>query len=230
MSSFVELVTAGLSDLDAEAGDAVSLGSPALAEECARFLEELSAHATRANLVGTTNPKRMVDELLIDSLRVVPVLADAGAVPSVVVDIGSGAGIPGIPLLLHYADAAGVLVEPRMKRAMFLKHALRATTIGGRAAVRRTRWEDAEIGHAVTSGSTLWVSRAVFQPEEWLERAAREASDGDIVAVWLNEGSPLIAEHCPAPGLNRLGAHMYTLADGRERVVVVWRAGHADST
>jgi len=40
-------------------------------------------------------------------------------------DIGSGMGVPGIPLLLHRQDTSGVLVDRRLKRSEFLRHVVR---------------------------------------------------------------------------------------------------------
>ncbi|WP_432575113.1 16S rRNA (guanine(527)-N(7))-methyltransferase RsmG [Kineococcus sp. SYSU DK005] len=59
-----------------------------------------------------------------------------------VVDVGSGAGLPGIPLALARPDLHVQLVEPLERRYTFLREVIRATGLGDRVAVARGRAED----------------------------------------------------------------------------------------
>ncbi len=84
-----------------------------------RFLDELQ-HWTRAiSLVGEGRSHREgLDALYRESLLFLPFLPPG----SRVVDVGSGAGFPGIPLAIERPDLHLVLIEPRSRRAAFLRH------------------------------------------------------------------------------------------------------------
>jgi 16S rRNA (guanine527-N7)-methyltransferase len=68
-------------------------------------------------LLGPREPARIWDRHLLNSAAMAP-LIPAGAT---VVDLGSGAGLPGIPLLLARPDLNMTLVEPMRRRAEFLR-------------------------------------------------------------------------------------------------------------
>lgn len=64
-----------------------------------------------------------------------------GPPPDSTVDLGSGGGVPGLPLALAWPAAAWVLVEANGRRARFLVHAVRALGIDDRVRVRAERAE-----------------------------------------------------------------------------------------
>ncbi len=68
------------------------------------------------NLTAVRDPLEMISRHLLDSLAVLPFL-EAGRVA----DIGSGAGLPGIPLAICRPDQVVTLVEPASKRVAFLR-------------------------------------------------------------------------------------------------------------
>ncbi len=65
-----------------------------------------------------------------------PQIADTGAL----LDIGSGAGLPGVPLLIARPGWRGVLLEPRQKRWAFLRLVVRE--LGLECTVERSRYQD----------------------------------------------------------------------------------------
>ncbi|MDR7928671.1 16S rRNA (guanine(527)-N(7))-methyltransferase RsmG [Acidithiobacillus thiooxidans] len=71
------------------------------------------------NLTAVRDPLEMISRHLLDSLAALPFL-DAGRVA----DIGSGAGLPGIPLAICRPAQAFTLVEPAGKRVAFLRSVL----------------------------------------------------------------------------------------------------------
>ena len=73
-------------------------------------------------LVGSADPDWVVDHILLDSLLFVRVLP-----PGVrrVLDVGSGAGVPGVPIKIVLADTAVTLLEARAKRVSFLSAVVR---------------------------------------------------------------------------------------------------------
>ena len=142
-------------------------------------------HGRRTNLIGTFDPARIAEELVADSLQLLHLL-DRERFE--VIDVGSGAGVPGLILAAAHAPTArSLLIEPRQKRAMFLRHAVRALGAAEIIQIRCARLEDLDATALERDAARLWVSRAVFAPERWLDVVAEHAQTGDHCAVWCNE-------------------------------------------
>ncbi len=98
------------------------------------FLGLLGRWGRVCDLTASLPAHDLVRDHVLESLAGVP-WVPAG----VVVDVGSGAGFPAIPILLARRDVHGVLVEPRARRWAFLKEVVRE--LGLDAEVRRGRVE-----------------------------------------------------------------------------------------
>jgi 16S rRNA (guanine527-N7)-methyltransferase len=95
------------------------------------YVDELLAWQHHSRLVGSADPTWIVENLLLDSLLFLRFVAGQNGR---VLDLGSGAGVPGIPLKIVAPSLSFCLVEARRKRASFLA-----------AAVRRLGWTDVEV-------------------------------------------------------------------------------------
>lgn len=84
------------------------------------FARLLLETALPRGFIGAGDAGRLEERHIADSLRAVPPLADAAHV----YDLGSGAGIPGIPLAIAMPRATFILVEPARRRAAFLELAV----------------------------------------------------------------------------------------------------------
>ena len=89
--------------------------SPIQTEAFSHYLSLLLFWSTRLNLTAIRDEELVVRLHFVDSLSVVPLLRRDGSL----LDIGSGAGVPGIPIKLVLPDKSVYLVEPRRKRANF---------------------------------------------------------------------------------------------------------------
>jgi 16S rRNA (guanine527-N7)-methyltransferase len=98
----------------------LSLSAEALVS-VSRYLAELDRWRRRINLTGSLSARELVSHALESALA-----AKLIAHGERVVDIGSGAGLPGMVLAIARPDLALTLVEPRQKRAAFLRHVARA--------------------------------------------------------------------------------------------------------
>jgi 16S rRNA (guanine527-N7)-methyltransferase len=95
-------------------------------------------------LVGRADPRWIVDELLVDSLLFSYFLPGPTAR---VLDFGSGAGVPGLPLRIVAPRLSVTLLESRRKRASFLSNALRALDLANDVRLVAGRAEDV-LAHA----------------------------------------------------------------------------------
>ncbi len=104
-----------------ESGAAV-LGVPLVASARDRLLQyvELLRRWNRVyNLTAVTAPADIVSRHLLDSLAAEPYVVGGS-----LIDLGSGAGLPGIPLAVARPDLAVSLLDSRNKRVRFLVHAI----------------------------------------------------------------------------------------------------------
>ena len=100
------------------------------------YLETLLVWRRRTSLVATAEPIEVVHRHLADSLALAPF------VPSntIVADLGSGAGLPGVPLAIACTDSEVLLIEPRRKRVNFLQEVVRVAAVDNASVVPR-RWQ-----------------------------------------------------------------------------------------
>jgi 16S rRNA (guanine527-N7)-methyltransferase len=112
--------------LDALASGAASILARPLTggelESFGKYLKLIQKWQKAQRLVGSTEPQWIVDNLFLDSLLFVRALP-----PRVtsLADVGSGAGLPGIPLKIARPDIRVSLIESRAKRASFLSAVIR---------------------------------------------------------------------------------------------------------
>jgi 16S rRNA (guanine527-N7)-methyltransferase len=95
------------------------------ATRMATYAELLLAWNQRMNLVGARNLLQLM-ELIQDSWHLADFLTAWGYMPALSLDLGAGSGLPGIPLRIFWQHGVYVLVEPRHKRSIFLRHATAA--------------------------------------------------------------------------------------------------------
>jgi len=89
------------------------------------FLDELVRWNQKMNLTGIRSKAGLVQELLLDSLLPGPYLPETGSF----LDVGSGSGFPAIPLKILKPLLITRLVEPKKKKASFLRQVIRLTSL-----------------------------------------------------------------------------------------------------
>jgi len=90
-------------------------------EQLTAYLALLAKWNKTYNLTAIREPHRMVTHHLLDALAVVPHLpANAGLR---ILDVGSGGGVPGVPLAIARPDARVIMVDSNHKKAAFLMQA-----------------------------------------------------------------------------------------------------------
>src|SRR5215210_8029977 len=106
-----------------------------------RLLEfvRLLASYDRANVIGTKDPTQIMIDHVLDSLSCF--LHEPLFHARRLADVGSGGGLPGIPIKIVRPDLATTLVESTGKKARFLQHAVDGLSLRG-VEVANTRVED----------------------------------------------------------------------------------------
>ena len=104
---------------------------------------------------GLVGP-REVDRMWVRHINNSAVLEEAVPKGASVIDVGSGAGLPGIPLAIVRPDLQVTLLEPLQRRAEFLQEVVTDLGLGARVSVLRSRAED-----ATTLSADVVTSRAV---------------------------------------------------------------------
>ena len=143
------------------------------AEKMGRYLDLLLQFNQAMNLIGPLSREEVVDQLLLDSL-----IATAARRPQgPILDVGCGAGLPGIPIKIVFPDCPLSLVEPRRKRSTFLK-----------IATHRLNLSDVEVFHGRIEefdgqGFDTVISKAFQAPTTWLETARPFITDDGAVIV-----------------------------------------------
>ena len=137
---------------------------PAGVERLLAYLAELMKWSRRVNLVARDTPETQVVEThFLDSLTLLPFLDGAGEVH--LLDVGSGAGFPGLALACVRPDARFTLCEPRQKRVSFLRHVVRTLglanveVVADRVEAQASAWQ---------GRFTHITSRAVAEPAAFL--------------------------------------------------------------
>ena len=111
---------------------------PSVALRIKRYIDILSGRGIDWGLLGPREAPRLFDRHVLNSVA----LADLIPRGVRVVDVGSGAGLPGIPLAIVRPDLEVTLLEPLLRRFTFLELAVDELGLGPRVDVVRGRAED----------------------------------------------------------------------------------------
>lgn len=120
---------------------AASLGVTMSEEGLAGLVALAESFVTKGRERGVTalsEPSEVVRELILDSLAAAPRLPEGARLA----DLGTGGGVPGIPLALVRPDLHVLLVESLNRKADWLREQVGALGLGDRVAVHQVRSED----------------------------------------------------------------------------------------
>jgi 16S rRNA (guanine527-N7)-methyltransferase len=150
----------------------------------ARHVDLLLRWNKSINLTSITDPAEVVEKHVLDSLALVP-LVPAGTL----LDAGSGAGFPGIPVRIARPDVELVLVDSVQKKVAFLKSAIAELRLSGTRAVAVRLRGDPGSEHLPRVHAA--VARALAEPAAWLELAEPYVLPGGVVFCMLGPSDPL---------------------------------------
>ena len=226
--------------LDTLRAEAERLALPLDSEALARFgryLELLAAWRERAGLTAITDPDEVQRRHFGEALALLVALRGAGVLtaggPSQVVDIGTGAGFPGLPMRIAEPALQLTLVEANARRCRFLEAVSSALGLDG-VRVVQARAEDAGRDPELRGRFDVAVARALAPLPVLAEYAVPLLRDGGVLAA--PKGSRVVDELAEAGGaIAALGATVEAVAPlplapetVPQQVVLVKRSGPLD--
>lgn len=209
MDNLAAAITVGMTEL--------GWTDTAAAGRLARFLDRL-AHWNRIyNLTAVRDPVSMVSRHILDSLAIAPWLCGHR-----ILDVGSGAGLPGIPLAITHPALHFYLVDSNGKRTRFMTQ-MQAELALDNITVCQTRIED----YHPEQAADCVVARAFAPAERLLALTARLcAPDGRILIMQGTVDEP------PAlpDGWHPSGPHRLRIPglDAERSLLVLTRTGSPD--
>ncbi len=168
------------------------------------WVEELLKWNPRVNLTAVTQPLEVVEKHLLDSLAVLPEVAGATSL----LDLGAGAGLPGIPLAVALPSLGVTLVDAVNKKVAFIKQAAAKLGLAPRVRAVHVRADGKPEAEGLTRAEVV-IARALMDLEQWVPFALPYlAPKGRLVAM--------LARPPTEQALESLGAaHGMVLASSR---------------
>jgi 16S rRNA (guanine527-N7)-methyltransferase len=179
------------------------------ADRIAQYVDILATRGVRYGLLGPREASRIWERHILNSAALSQLIEPG----STVIDVGSGAGLPGIPLAVLRADLRITLLEPLLRRFTFLVEALSELELTERVDVVRARAEH----H--TGRYDVVVARAVAPLDRligWCNPLRRPGGvllglKGQNAGVEIGQAAPVLARHRLAAEL--ITAHAEPRAD-----------------
>lgn len=206
---FVERLTASRITIDAAALE--TLGG---------YLARLLAMNARMNLTAIEEPEAAWDRHAFDALTLLPPLA---AVPAGarLADIGSGGGVPGLPLAIARPDLDVTLVEATQKKAVFLARVAEALGLAN-VRVEAERAETLARG-ALRNRFDVVTARAVARLDALVPITAPFAKPGGLLLLIKGQKASQELAAAEATLARHHTRHVETIATPTGRIVVLRR-------
>jgi 16S rRNA (guanine(527)-N(7))-methyltransferase RsmG len=141
-------------------------------EALERYCSEVLRFRRALNLTSIKSEKAFMARFVEPSVVLAQWMPETGRL----LDIGSGMGVPGIPLLIAKPGLQGVLVERRKKRAEFLRHIVRELRLDAEVY-------DMDINALPHLGVNVCVARAVTHIPDLLKMCSRHADPGAVAVL-----------------------------------------------
>lgn len=212
--SFEEVLRAGVEALGLPVDDAA-------VARLVRFAEALVTWNRKVNLTAITDPREVAEKHLLDSLVLLPALAGRRTL----LDVGSGAGLPGMAVACARPDLRVTCCDSVGKKVAFVKATAVELGLDVRGVSVRASGKPERDGLPVCDAV---VSRALAEPALWVPLGAPYVAPGGLLLAMLGKGMERhhLEELGQAHGLRLLGVDQFELPFSRAaRSVVRWERG-----
>jgi 16S rRNA (guanine527-N7)-methyltransferase len=197
-------------EVTADGPEAADVFGAAL-DQARRYAELLGTDGVTRGLIGPRETERLWDRHLLNCAAVSELLPERG----VLVDIGSGAGLPGVVLALLRPSLQVILLEPLLRRSVFLEECIAELGLSN-ATVLRARAEDKAAAHVNADIATARAVAPLDRLAGWAARLLRPG--GELLAIKGQSADEELA--AAQPVLSRLGVRSAeVLQAGHGRVV-----------
>ena len=162
-------------------------------DQLCTYLAELQKWNKRINLVGAAPLETLIETHFLDSLTLLPLVQNCP--PPGLMDVGSGAGFPGLVLKIACPDLEVTLLEPRQKRTSFMRQVIRTLGLKG-VSVLETRLEkDNDQLSEWQNATPLLTSRAFASINLFLDLAEPFcAPGGKVICMKGRKAAAEVAE------------------------------------
>ena len=151
-----------------------------------QYVDILVSRGVDWGLIGPREIGRLWERHILNSIALESLIPEGCRVA----DVGSGAGLPGIPLAILRPDLEMTLIEPMLRRSNFLTEALDELGLDDRVTVVRGRAEDADlhvdvvVSRAVAKLATLinWTADLIVESGSLLALRGQSADDEVVKA------------------------------------------------
>jgi 16S rRNA G527 N7-methylase RsmG len=185
----------------------------------AAFLQAIVAGQSRARLVGSLEPEALVRRHLGESLYLGAILPLAR---QRLVDVGAGAGFPGLALALGWPELSTTLVEATAKKAAFLQATIAQLGWSGRARLAAAYLpRHPSRDRAPLVGAEVVTARALEHMEQLPAWLGRWLDPGTQVALWTS-AAQAGRWRTTAPGWSWGAFHRLPGADTRGILLGAW--------
>ena len=162
--------------------------SPVQYEAFDSYAQKLLDARGRANLTSLSKRDAIEQRHFLESIALLNALSGAGAVASPVIDIGTGAGIPGLPLRILRPDLEVTLLEATGKKVRFLEEVVRQLDLND-VEVLHGRAEELARDRAHREAYALALARAVAPLPILVELALPFVRVGGYLAAAKGSGA-----------------------------------------
>jgi 16S rRNA (guanine527-N7)-methyltransferase len=163
------------------------------------YYDELLVWNRRFNLTGIKNEKEIIIKHFLDSLSLVQFL-DFDQ-PLKVIDIGSGAGFPGIPIYICFPNLQMYLNESNGKKVSFLRHICKELFPDKPPVILHGRAEEVIRGSSNFAGFDVVMARAV----------GKAKTVANLAFLFLRPGGVFLAQYGPKEEVNELNKEIRKL-------------------
>jgi 16S rRNA (guanine527-N7)-methyltransferase len=182
------------------------------------FAERLTTWSRKVNLTAITDPAEMAEKHFLDSLVLLPALEGR----TTLLDVGSGAGFPGMAVACARPRLQVTCCDSVGKKVAFVKATAAELQLAVRALPVRATGDAARDGLPLCEAV---VSRALADPERWIELGAGYVGQGGVLLAMLGKGAE--RSHLEglgeARGFELLGVDQFELPFSHAaRAVVRW--------